>query len=561
MPEQVISAALDAKPASRLSGLLDWRHSLLVAVVATSAASVVLISALLFFAIDHLVSQQFEGVRAERMARVSDQVRATVARELDALRNLGELLGNDAELINATYYHLYLDGEAEHPAAALRRISAAFHLDAARLWGEGGRLLAAAPGGTLPIAPPAEMDRPQARIVWVEGQPWLSAAQPITRAGNTLALLWLGRPLVSVLATTFPPGGELSVSLIRPDATALGMRVTLADELSQPIWLDVAVDDSVGRALATVKHLLAWLLPAAGLGLAMLLGWALHRQLNPLRELTQAVSAVGRGDFGRQLPGEGRNEIAQLVRAFNAMSGDLAKLRELERQAQQQERLSAIGRMAARVAHDINNPLAVIRGVAELMQKQAGQSGDVQGGEDSRLILHHIERCKRTVDHLLDYGRTIRLRTEVTDLNELVGAMVARWRGQFGNLVFHFHAAHTALLVQVDPYQLERVFDNLFANAREAAPGSPVEVRLLDNGGRAEVHVIDRGPGFSAEARAHLFEPFYTTKRGGNGLGLASCLGIIRAHGGEMTVGESDHGEVVVSLPLHGEAALPRAPG
>lgn len=532
-----------------LHTLQGWRHSLLFTLLAASAASVALISALLFLGIDHFVSQRFSDLSAERIAQTEGQVRATVTRELDALLNLSELLSKDAELNNATYYHLYLEGEIEHPVAAVKRSAEAFHLDAVRLWDTNARLVAAAPGAVPPIAPPADLEQAFSRVIWIDGQPWLTAAAPLSRAGNTLALLWLGRPLSSVLAATFPPGSGIHVRLARPDTPPLGQRVELTNQTDAPIWLDVQLDDSVERALAAVKQLLAWLLLGSGVLLALLLGLTLRRQLAPLGRLTQAVAAVGRGEFAPVEEVRGDSEIARLVRAYNAMTADLAKLRDLERQVQQQERLSAIGRMAARVAHDINNPLSVIRGVAELQARQSERTQDEHALADSRLILHHIERCMRTVEHLLAYGRPVRLQLETIDLNAACADMAQRWHAQHPEVRMEFRAAHGPLLAQADVYQLERVFDNLFENARQAAPDGSIRVELAAAGGRAEIRVRDSGPGFAPEAREHLFEPFHTTKRGGSGLGLASCLAIAQAHGGDIKVNEGVGGEVVVRLP------------
>ena len=536
----------------------DWRHSLLFTLLVASAASVALISGLLFLGIDHFVSQRFADLSAERLAQAEGQVRATVARETEALRNLGGLLSQDAELNNATYYHLYLDGEIAHPVAAVRRMAEGFHLDAMRLWDTGGRLLAAAPGASLAVAPPADLERAEARVVWVDGQPWLTAAVPLTRAGNTLALLWLGRPLASVLTATFPAGSGVSVRVTRRDAPPQGHRISLAGDGGMPVWLDVQVDDSVARALAAVKRLLAWLLPGAGLFLAVLLGLALRRQLAPLGRLTQAVAAVGRGEFVPIEEARGENEIARLLRAYNAMTGDLAKLRVLERQVQQHERLSAIGRMAARVAHDINNPLSVIRGVAELQARQAERADDAAVLADNRLILHHLERCARTVESLLAYGRPVRLQAETVDLNITCADMARRWQALYPDATLHYSAAAHPMTVAADVYQLERVLDNLLDNARQAAPEGKIQVVLAVADNWAEIHVRDSGPGFSPEAREHLFEPFHTTKRGGSGLGLASCLTIVQAHGGEMAVADGVAGEVVVRLPLAQTQSLGR---
>lgn len=528
-----------------------WRPpSLLTGLMLAAVGSVVLIGLLLFVGIDHFVSQRFADFAAERRAQAAEQVRGSVARELDALRNLGELLSHDAELNNATYYHLYLEGEAKHPLAAVRRMGEAFRIDAVRLWDTDGRLVAGWPSAPLPLVPPDDLTRGQAQLAWLGGEPWLVATAVLSRSGNPMALLWLGRPLAKVLAESFPPGGEVSVHLAGAGvpAGAAQQRVRIESAAGAPVWIDLSVDDNVGRALAAVKRLLAWLLPAAGLLLAALLGLALRRQLAPVARLTAAAAAVGRGEFAPVPAVAGDNEIARLVRAFNAMTGDLARLRELERRMQQQERLSAIGRMAARIAHDVNNPLAVIRGVAELNLRQAERAGDQPALADHRLILHHVERCMRTVDQLLAYGRPVRLQPESSDLGAVVGGIVERWRKQHPEAELLLALPPGALPCEVDPYQFERVLENLLDNARQAADGS-IRVSLSRADPWLELRVRDSGPGFPPEIREHLFEPFHTTKRGGSGLGLASALAIVQAHGGEMAVGDGAVGEVIVRLP------------
>lgn len=541
----------------RMPILRRWRPpTLLTGLMLAAVGSVLFIGALLFVGIDHFVSQRFADFARERRAQAVEQVRDTIARERLALKNLSELLSHDAELNNATYYHLYLEGEAKHPLAAVWRMGEAFRLDAVRLWDPDGRLVANWPATPLPVVAPDDLTRGEGQLIWLGGEPWIVATAPLTRAGNTIALLWLGRPLGRVLAESFPPGGEVSVRLARsgdpPDAAQ--QRVRIQPAAGAPVWVSLKVDDSVGRALAAVKRLLAWLLPAAGLLLAALLGFALRRQLAPVAQLTAAAAAVGRGEFTPVPAVTGDNEIARLVRAFNTMTGDLARLRELERRMQQQERLSSVGRMAARIAHDINNPLSVIRGVAELNARQAERVGDQAALADHRLVLHHVERCMRTVDQLLAYGRPVRLQPEPADLGEVVDGIVARWRSQHPEVELVSAPVTGPLPCEVDPYQFERVLENLLDNARQAGDGL-IRVSLAPAGHWAEMRLRDSGPGFSPEIRAHLFEPFHTTKRGGSGLGLASALAIVQAHGGEMEVADGATGEVIVRLPLQVQRA------
>lgn len=541
-------ARTEAEPLpEHLAGL---RHSLLASMFVALTFSIALMSAALFLGIDHFVSQKFDELRKQRTAYASIQAKAIVERELAQLAGLATLLADDAELRNSAYYHLFLDGEKEHPQAAVHRIAESFRLESVGLWNTSARLVAAT--GSVPSPPAAQRG---VAVDWVGQTLWLVTSAPLLREGQTYAVLQLARPLQPFLDAAFPPGSEVTVRAAAGDAgVKQRMRVALPARNGKQVWLEVVVQDSVGPALNQVKHLLAWIMAVFGLlltfALAAFLGW----QLKPLRALTQAVSAVGRGEFGARLQSRGRNEIARLVNAFNAMSDDLKRLRDLERRMRHQERLSDIGRMAARVAHDINNPLTVIRNVARLMEKKPAEQ-PAQILEDSRLIAHHSERCMRTVEMLLDYGRPVRLKSSRHDLNELVAEIAARWRNAWPETPLACIPAQGPVQVDVDAYQLEQMLANLLDNARQAAPARPVTVSLTADEAWARVTIADSGPGFSTEALERLYEPFFTTKRGGNGLGLGSALAIAQAHGGDIDIPPGAPGRVEVRLPLAGNHA------
>jgi len=532
--------------------LFKLRHSLLASMFVALTVSIALMSAALFFGIDYFVSQKFNELREQRTARSGVQVKTVVERELAQLAGLAALLADDAELRNSTYYHLFLDGEKEHPQAAVRRIAGSFRLESVSLWGVDGRQVAAT--GSTPPSPTARYGM---AVNWVGQTPWLVSSAPLKREGQVYAVLQLARPLLPFLDAAFPPGSEAKVRVTTDGAKmerASRQRVELPASEGKPVWLEVDVQDSVGPALNQVKRLLGWIMAVFGLlltfALAAFLGW----QLKPLRALTQAVSAVGRGEFGARLQSRGRNEIARLVNAFNAMSDDLARLRDLERRMRHQERLSDIGRMAARVAHDINNPLTVIRNVARLMEKQPSEQ-PAQILEDSRLIVHHSERCMRTVEMLLDYGRPIRLKSARHDLNELLAEIASRWRKAWPDAALSVTPAATPIMVEADAYQLEQMLANLLDNARQAAPAGPVAVSQFADDEWARITITDSGPGFTPEALERLYEPFFTTKSGGNGLGLGSALAIVQAHGGDISILPGAPGRVEVSLPLAGDHA------
>jgi signal transduction histidine kinase len=285
--------------------------------------------------------------------------------------------------------------------------------------------------------------------------------------------------------------------------------------------------------------------------LAASVGVYVHRSVSvPVARLHEGAARIAAGDLDARIDLETPDEFGALAAQFNAMT---ASLRRHQEQLVQSERLAGIGRLAAGVAHEINNPLAVILGYARLLQRRA--EGAV--AEDLRVIEEETVRAKQIVDGLLDLSRPLAGAPEPTDLRALCEEVVAR----LGEArAFEGVAVEVAggARVHAHAQKLRQVLLNLVKNAAEASgPGGRVVVTVgPDADGGARVTVDDTGHGLSPEARARLFEPFFTTKDAGTGLGLAVSQGIVHAHGGELEAGASPAGgaRFTVRLP----AAPPR---
>jgi signal transduction histidine kinase len=198
------------------------------------------------------------------------------------------------------------------------------------------------------------------------------------------------------------------------------------------------------------------------------------------------------------------------------------------------------------VAHEINNPLAVILGYVRLMRKRADAAVD----EDLSVIEEETLRCKEIVEGLLDLSRPHEAGSDRVDLRSVCGDVVERFReakvlegieiGVEGEAVAEGH-----------PSKLRQVIANLVRNAAEAAgAGGRVSVALAEVDGEARVTVRDSGPGLDARARERLFEPFFTTKERGTGLGLAVSRAIARAHGGDVDAASAEGGGAIFTLRL-----------
>ena len=249
----------------------------------------------------------------------------------------------------------------------------------------------------------------------------------------------------------------------------------------------------------------------------------------PVARLQEGAARIARGDLDTHIQIDTADEFGALARQFNAMT---RALKEHQQRLVEHEKLAGIGRLAAGVAHEINNPLAVILGYARLLRRKA----DGPLAEDLQIIEDETLRAKLIVDGLLDLSRPLQIEPEPVDLRALCDDVVARL-GEVRLLDGVAVEVTGAGGVAGQPQKLRQVVLNLVKNAAEAAgPGGRVEVAVAADADGARLHVSDTGAGLTAEARERLFEPFYTTKESGTGLGLALSKGIVEAHGGTIQV-------------------------
>jgi signal transduction histidine kinase len=321
-----------------------------------------------------------------------------------------------------------------------------------------------------------------------------------------------------------------------------GMTARLVDRFETSIG---DIQNQVGAVERAAFRWTIFFLAGAPL-LAGGIGLSIYRSVaRPVARLGEGAARLAAGDLEARIAVDSPDEFGALARQFNAMAGSI---KDHQERLVQSEKLAGIGRLAAGVAHEINNPLAVILGYANLLQRKAeGQLAD-----DLRIIEDESLRAKEIVEGLLDLSRPLATAPEPVDLKALCDEALARLAasGQLGGASVEVSGG--ARIVG-HPQKLRQVVLNLVKNGVEASgPGGRVQVGLAQAAdGGAELQVSDSGPGLPVEAAHRLFEPFFTTKPAGTGLGLAISLGIVQAHGGTLQAESSASGgaRFVIHLP------------
>ncbi len=307
----------------------------------------------------------------------------------------------------------------------------------------------------------------------------------------------------------------------------------------------------------------------AALAAAMAAGIFLAGRIaGPVTALVKGVRGISAGNLDARIPPSGLDEIGALGQAFNLMTSRLKEhlaetarahqeVLEAERRLAQSEKLAAVGQLAAGLAHEINNPLNIISGFAEVLLEKAPPEDPARG--PLMEIGREAGRCQRLIRDLLHFAKPRASERGPCDVGVLLGETLALVKPQARSrgIEVLFEAAPGVPEIEADRDQLKQVFLNLALNACQAMPSGGLlafRVRPADRG--IEVSVADTGSGIAPEHMKDLFNPFFTTREDGTGLGLATSYATVERHGGRIEVSsEKGRGTVFrVLLPSRGGA-------
>jgi signal transduction histidine kinase len=342
----------------------------------------------------------------------------------------------------------------------------------------------------------------------------------------------------------------------KPQEVWLAGRVRHVLEVEVPIftegtndkWGSVKVGLSLEDVQSAIRRTRMALILIGVIGFLIGLAGAVvlaRRIVRPIKRLVDGTVRIARGDFVHRIPAAGQDEIGDLARSFNAMAEKLLvarmQMEEAQRRLVQSEKLAQIGRMTATIAHEIRNPLTSVK----LNIQKVAEDSALPTVEKEHLALSQegIVRIERFIKELLNFTRATELQKARFSIEQILDESVKLMKDAFPEkkIVVEKDVAARLPEVFVDGDRMRQVLLNLLRNAGEAieAEGRIVLQATAEEAGgrrRIRIRISDNGPGIPEKDWETIFEPFYTTKPWGFGLGLANARKLVELHGGTIRV-------------------------
>jgi len=343
-------------------------------------------------------------------------------------------------------------------------------------------------------------------------------------------------------------------NLLRVNRKLTAQLKKLRDELRGQVKATALLVEETQRNAVWATVALALL--AALVSVAVTLGAQL--MLRPLKRLVVSAKRIGSGDYAQRVEVRSQDELGLLAREFNSMA---AAIEEREQRLIRSERMAAAGQIASHITHEIRNPLSSISLNTELLEEElSGLPGETVDEARSlcRAMRREVDRLTEITEEYLRFARLPRPHLAPEDVNEILQSLLAfmanELRGKKVEVMFDLRPELPS--VEADENQLRQAFLNLLRNAVEAmaARGGTLRVATALRDAEVEVRIADTGSGIADEDLPKVFEPFFSTKEKGTGLGLPLTQQIIQEHGGSIGV-QSAAGQgtiFTVRLPLPG---------
>lgn len=307
------------------------------------------------------------------------------------------------------------------------------------------------------------------------------------------------------------------------------------------VLVEIPRNEIVSPIFSVLKALLFGVLIVNLFAVLVAVGFV-SKVTKPIDLIARRVKSIGEGEASRALEVRTGDELQTLSEEVEKMALQITEKKKMERQIAQTEKIASLGRLVAGVAHELNNPLAVILGYSQVLLKEIGP--DRKYESELKMVEKHALKCQKIVEDLLNFSRTKRHSDIAVDINANVQDAISLMAVQFSKskIAIAFEPDPERPQISGDPDRLHQLFLNLALNAMDAMAGTggtlTIRIRTIRNYSGKSVGIVfkDTGCGIPPENIGRIFDPFFTTKDvgKGTGLGLSVSYGIVQDHGGKI---------------------------
>lgn len=309
--------------------------------------------------------------------------------------------------------------------------------------------------------------------------------------------------------------------------------------------LDVSTT-KITQSITGVENLLAETQTLLFIGIptllivAILLSYFISRSISrPIKLLHLAADKVSQGNYNVKFQTKSNDELGELGQKFESMVNSFKNSIETERKLTitqerlKTEKLTAIGELSARIAHDLRNPLSVIKNVAEIIKLQY-PSNDSRLQDHFNKLENSVQRMSHQIDDVLNFVRTTPLEKKITSVKEIITKSIDDLDLPRDVSI---ERPLTDEKIDCDEQKIRTAISNILLNAIQAIDGKGViSIKISGYTKHITIDISDSGPGIPEDVLPHIFDPLFTTRQRGTGLGLSSCKNIIEQHGGKISV-------------------------
>jgi signal transduction histidine kinase len=369
-----------------------------------------------------------------------------------------------------------------------------------------------------------------------------------------LGIVQIAEPKVPALQTT---RGRVAGILLK--LVFIWPLLAFSGTVGSRYWVLLSLPVVSAATMAGVGWTLLWTIVVAGAYLSFLLFPAVNWTEWVDLAVERVVFLAMVGTLANMLAEDLRVQSAKHQRTARELAQANVQLQEAEEAVRRSDRLAALGQLSAGLAHELRNPLGTIRASSEMLEQSMAAENEV-AREVAGFIRSEVDRCNALITRFLQFARPVELQREKVDLGKVLDQAITLVEREAPGIAIYRNYEPEMRPFPFDVTLMERVFYNLILNAAQASSaGGAVTVKTRSAAGIAEVAVIDRGAGIQPANLNNIFNPFFTTKPSGVGLGLAIVSKIVDEHGGKITV-ESEPGKgsiFRVALPM--EPAAPQS--